>query len=143
MQNKKRPTAEYSSYQIYPEIKLVNGLEGERLLTFGMIYNFTSRNTTSFLLGKNVNGITKAFNSNLEDFGITKKMTRTTIKANINQLVEDGWLDKSASYIERTEYKGRVQSKELTPIHISAFGMSKIKEARQAINNPQPVNSLF
>lgn len=142
MQDKKRNLNEYATYQVYPEIQYVNGLQGEELLGLGMVYNFTSKNTTSFLIGKNVNGVTKAFNLNADTFKV-KRITRTDVKRILDSLVDKGWLYEGTKFVERKEFRGQVTTKELTPVFISNMGMTKIREAIRTMNNPQSNTPLF
>lgn len=142
MQNKKRNAEEYPSYEVYPEIKFVQGLEGEELLGLGMIYNFTGKNTTSFLLGKNVNGVTKAFNMNGNTFGV-RKLTRSGVAHILDSLINKGWLQCGTTYTEKAEYHGKVVTKQLTPVTISDMGMTQIKLAIHSMSSPKKTNSLF
>jgi len=142
MKDKKRNTDEYTTFQVYPEIKYVKGLDNESLLTLGMVYNFTGKNKTSFVLGKNVNGVTKAFNMNRHIFNV-RKFTRNDVRHILDSLIDTGWLTKGTSYIEKQEFNGKVTTKELTPVNISDMGMIKIKEGIRSMYTQNQPTSLF
>ena len=50
MQDKKRNLTEYATYQVYPEIQYVNGLQDEELLGLGMVYNLQAETLHPSLL---------------------------------------------------------------------------------------------
>ena len=121
----------YKGFEIYPEVFHVKGLTQDELLVFGMVYNFTGKNTKPFKRGLNTNGITKAMKSNAHLFNLSKKLTRTVWMSQVDNLTNKEWL-----YISGTEERPSSYGElSIRNYQITDFGMEMINQAKQDMNN--------